>query len=232
MAIKTPWRNLRIRILVLAIVPAILMLICLLTYHVLERLHNAKQEQENFGQIIAMQLASSADFAIITENADSLVPQVNTILAQPMVSSVSVMKADKTVILSKQNKQALEEAQLHYSVPIYQQSLQLDDNDWLVEKAPKQDKQTILGFVDVGLNAEYIYDKERKFVFKSALLAIAVLLGVVGLAVWMAIGLEKPLRAIIGLVGALKNRQFDARVHIKQNGELGALAYHLNLLAA
>lgn len=232
MAIKTPWRNLRIRILVLAIVPAILMLICLLTYHVLARLHNAKQEQENFGQIIAMQLASSADFAIITENADSLVPQVNTILAQPMVSSVSVMKADKTVILSKQNKQALEEAQLHYSVPIYQQSLQLDDNDWLVEKAPKQDKQTILGFVDVGLNAEYIYDKERKFVFKSALLAIAVLLGVVGLAVWMAIGLEKPLRAIIGLVGALKNRQFDARVHIKQNGELGALAYHLNLLAA
>ncbi|MFO1374063.1 MAG: hypothetical protein U1E99_05685 [Agitococcus sp.] len=180
MAIKTPWRNLRIRILVLAIVPAILMLICLLTYHVLERLHNAKQEQENFGQIIAMQLASSADFAIITENADSLVPQVNTILAQPMVSSVSVMKADKTVILSKQNKQALEEAQLHYSVPIYQQSLQLDDDDWLVEKAPEQDKQTILGFVDVGLNAEYIYDKERKFVFKSALLAIAVLLGVVG----------------------------------------------------
>jgi len=107
MAIKTPWRNLRIRILVLAIVPAILMLICLLTYHVLARLHNAKQEQENFGQIIAMQLASSADFAIITENADSLVPQVNTILAQPMVSSVSVMKADKTVILSKQNKSTL-----------------------------------------------------------------------------------------------------------------------------
>jgi signal transduction histidine kinase len=44
--------------------------------------------------------------------------------------------------------------------------------------------------------------------------------------------LEKPLRAIIGLVGAFKNRQFDARVHVKQDGELGALAYHLNLLAA
>ena len=55
---------------------------------------------------------------------------------------------------------------------------------------------------------------------------------VAGLGYWMALSLERPLRAIIGLVGSLKSRQFDARVRIKQDGELGALAYHLNLLGA
>jgi F0F1-type ATP synthase epsilon subunit len=34
------------------------------------------------------------------------------------------------------------------------------------------------------------------------------------------------------MVGALKNRHYETRVSISQEGELGVLAYHLNLLAA
>lgn len=229
MAVAVQW-NLRARILLLALLPAFIMFLCLLAYHVVERLTEAEQEQARFGQIMATQLASSTDFAIISGNFDSLIPQINAVLAQPNVASLSILDQHKKVLWFKQKPMSRE--QIHYEVAVYQQITALDARDWLTYDTQTSPQKTILGFVDIGLNAEYALENEKQIIAKSVGLAVAVLLLVVAVGWSMASSLEQPLRAIIGLVGALKNRQFDERVHIKQNGELGALAYHLNLLAA
>jgi signal transduction histidine kinase len=208
------------------------MFVIMLAYHVFERLHDAQTEQDRSGKIMATQLAAATDFAIMSGNFDSLVPQVDSILAQPGTTTVRILDTNKRVLFSKKNQTATFDPPEYYLETVHQQSLKLDETDWLVNDVPLKEKDTILGFVEISFSSEYILQKEKAIIFKSMALALVVLLLVGGIGLWLAFALEKPLRAIIGLVGALKNRQFEQRVHIKQDGELGALAYHLNLLAA
>ncbi len=231
MALTSKW-SLRTRILLLTSLPAFLMFVIILAYHVFERLHDAQTEQDRSGKIMATQLAAATDFAIMSGNFDSLVPQVDSILAQPGTTTVRILDTNKRVLFSKKNQTATFDPPEYYLETVHQQSLKLDETDWLVNDVPLKEKDTILGFVEISFSSEYILQKEKAIIFKSMALALVVLLLVGGIGLWLAFALEKPLRAIIGLVGALKNRQFEQRVHIKQDGELGALAYHLNLLAA
>ncbi|MBK8326248.1 MAG: response regulator [Moraxellaceae bacterium] len=231
MAITSKW-SLRTRILLLTSLPAFLMFVIMLAYHVFERLHDAQTEQDRSGKIMATQLAAATDFAIMSGNFDSLVPQVDSILAQPGTTTVRILDTNKRVLFSKKNQTATFDPPEYYLETVHQQSLKLDETDWLVNDVPLKEKDTILGFVEISFSSEYILQKEKAIIFKSMALALVVLLLVGGIGLWLAFALEKPLRAIIGLVGALKSRQFEQRVHIKQDGELGALAYHLNLLAA
>ncbi len=231
MAIMSKW-SLRKRTLLLALVPAFLMFAIMLVYHVRVRLQDAEYEQGRSGTIMATQLAASADFAVISGSLDSLTPQIDTILAQPGVASVRILDVEQHVLYAKKNPQYAKSTDWHrYMAAIHQQTLALDRSDWLVE-TPASTEPINLGFVEIGVSSEHILQREHDIIIKSALLGSLVLLIVAGLGFWMAWSLERPLRAIIGLVGALKSRQFTARVHIKQDGELGALAYHLNLLAA
>ena len=231
MAVTSKW-SLRTRILLLTSLPAFLMFVIMLAYHVFERLHDAQREQDRFGKIMATQLAASTDFAIMSGNFDSLIPQVDSILAQAGTTTVRILDANQRVLFNKNNQMPTLDVPEYYRAIVHQQSLKLDDTDWLVNDAPIKKQDTVLGVVEIGFSSEYILQKEKAIIIKSTVLALVVLLLVGGIGLALALALEKPLRAIIGLVGALKNRQFDARVHVKQDGELGALAYHLNLLAA
>ena len=87
MAVTSKW-SLRTRILLLTSLPAFLMFVIMLAYHVYERLHDAEQEQTRSGMIMATQLAAATDFAIMSGSFDGLVPQVDAILAQPGTASV------------------------------------------------------------------------------------------------------------------------------------------------
>ena len=103
MAITSTW-SLRTRILLLASLPAFLMFVIVLAYHVFERLHDAQREQNRFGHIMATQLAAATDFALMSGNFDSLMPQVDAILAQAGTTTVHVLDANKRVLFTKKNQ--------------------------------------------------------------------------------------------------------------------------------
>ena len=159
MAVAFQW-NLRARILLLALLPAFIMFLCLLAYHVFERLAEAEQEQARSGQIMATQLAAATDFAIISGSFDSVIPQIDAVLAQPNVASVSILDIKKRLLFAKQNPTHVE--QVHYWVEVRQQAVSLDENDWLVHESQKNVEQPLLGYVDIGLNAEYVLQKEKQ----------------------------------------------------------------------
>ncbi|MCB1659160.1 MAG: response regulator [Pseudomonadales bacterium] len=231
MAITSKW-SLRTRILLLTSLPAFLMFVIMLAYHVFERLQDAQAEQDRSGKIMATQLAAATDFSIMSGSFDSLIPQIDSILAQPGILSVKVLDPSSQVLFAKNNTSKDIHQQTYYRELVYQQSINLDQSDWLVAEQQPNSQDTVLGSVEIGFSSDYILQQEKTIIIKSIALATIVLLLVGGIGLWLAFALEKPLRAIIGLVGALKNRQFEQRVYVKQDGELGALAYHLNLLAA
>ena len=155
MAVTSKW-SLRTRILLLTSLPAFLMFVIMLAYHVYERLHDAEQEQTRSGMIMATQLAAATDFAIMSGSFDGLVPQVDAILAQPGTASVRVLDANNRLLFSKQHQLPKDEQQQHYTATVYQQTVNLDSNDWLVSDANNNTPKTILGVVDIGFSSAYI----------------------------------------------------------------------------
>ena len=153
---------------------------------VYERLHDAEQEQTRSGMIMATQLAAATDFAIMSGSFDGLVPQVDAILAQPGTASVRVLDANNRLLFSKQHQLPKDEQQQHYTATVYQQTVNLDSNDWLVSDANNNTPKTILGVVDIGFSSAYILQKEKTIILKSVALALIVLLLVGGIGLWLA----------------------------------------------
>ncbi len=231
MAVMSNW-SLKRRTLVLALAPAVLMLLVTMAYHVVARLLDAKHELAQSGALMASQLASSADYAVISGNLDSLGGQVQSLLTQPGVVSIRIFDADHRVLLDKHKPGSAKPNELErFLAPIRQEPVQLDRGDWLVN-VPDRGEVQVLGEVEVGISPDFILERERSIVFTSLFLGALALAAIALLGSAMARDLENPLRAIIGMVGALKNRHFEARVNVGQDGELGVLAYHLNLLAS
>jgi len=231
MALMSRW-SLRRRTVLLALAPALLMLLVLLGYHVYSRLSDSRHEQEQSGALMASQLAASADYAVISGNTDSLEGQVQALLLQPGVAAVRVFDADNRMVLNRQRDKAGKAADWSlFASPIRQQSLSLDSQDWLVADQAAAPEQ-VLGRVEVAISNDFMLAKVQHILVTSLLLGVLALAPILGLGLLMARELETPLRSIIGMVGALKNRHFEERVSIPQEGELGVLAYHLNLLAA
>lgn len=231
MALMSRW-SLRMRTVVLAMVPALLMLMVVLGYHVYARLQDSQHELEQSGALMASQLAASADYAVISGNLDSLEGQIQSLLKQPGVVSVRILDGDRRPLLSRQRQSAGSASDWHlYRADIRQQSLVLDNRDWLAPPEGAAEAMT-LGHVEVGVSSRYMDDKDSAILWNSIWLGLIALVLTAMLGIYMAQDLERPLRSIIGMVGALKNRQFESRVSISQEGELGVLAYHLNLLAA
>jgi hypothetical protein len=98
MAVTSKW-SLRTRILLLTSLPAFLMFVIMLAYHVFERLHDAQTEQDRSGKIMATQLAAATDFAIMSGNFDSLIPQVDSILAQPGTTTVRILDTNQACFI-------------------------------------------------------------------------------------------------------------------------------------
>ena len=231
MALMSRW-SLRQRTLVLALLPAFLMLCMVLAFHIHVRLQDARHEHEQSGVLMASQLAASADYAVISGNLDSLEGQVGSLLTQPGVVSVRILDGENRVLLDRNLSKANPVTDRHlYQAAIKQQSLALDSQDWLVSGQGGNASQ-VLGYVEIGVSSRYQLEKDKGIFINSFLLGLAALIPIAVLGIFMAGDLERPLRSIIGMVGALKNRHYETRVAIRQEGELGVLAYHLNLLAA
>ncbi|HEX5278234.1 MAG TPA: response regulator [Fluviicoccus sp.] len=231
MALMSRW-NLRRRTLLLALAPAILMLCVLLGYHVYARLNDSRHELEQSGILMASQLAASADYAVISGNLSSLEGQIQGLLGQPGVVSVRILDMDDRILLSRQKPDAGVASDWHrYQASIRQQSIALDSEDLMVS-GQDVSPDPVVGKVEIGISGRFMLDKVQDILLNSLLLGLLALAPIMALGVLMARDLEAPLRSIIGMVGALKNRHFEARVTISQEGELGVLAYHLNLLAS
>ncbi|RZU47534.1 signal transduction histidine kinase [Fluviicoccus keumensis] len=231
MALMSKW-SLRRRTLVLALAPALLMLCVLMGYHVYARLSDSRHELEQSGVLMATQLAAAADYAVISGNLDSLEGQVQGLLKQPGVVSVRLFDMDNRVLLSRQKPDAGTPSEWHrYLATIHQQSIALDNQDLLVAGQASSPNPAV-GKVEIGISGRYMLDKIQSIPLNSLFLGLLALAPILALGGLMARDLEAPLRSIIGMVGALKNRHFEARVSIAHEGELGVLAYHLNLLAS
>lgn len=229
MMIMREW-SLRRRMLFLGVVPALLMLILLLGYLLQTRLSDAERELSSSGQLMARQLAASADYAVISGNVESLIGQADALLRQPGVVRVRMLAEDGSLLLERQSSQFHPSKSMRrYTSPIESVALDASVQDWLTpleSAAPR-----LLGRVEISLSNDMALEREREILFTGLVLGILALVATIMLANAVAARVRRPLDAVVAMVEKLEAREFAARVNIESGGEIGKLGLHLNALA-
>lgn len=229
MALMREW-SLRRRMLFLGLVPAVLMLILLQGYLLQTRLSDVERELAGSGQLMARQLAASADYAVISGNMESLSGQVTALLNQPGVVRIRLFAADGGLLLEKQSSLFHpSQSMRRYTAPIESVALGADVEDWL---APLEGTASrLLGRVEISISNDMALAREREILFTGLVLGALALAATVMLANAVADRVRRPLDAVVAMVERLEAREFDARVNVEAGGELGKLGMHLNALA-
>lgn len=229
MALMRNW-SLRHRALFLGVVPALLMLMLLLGYLLQARLTDAERELAGKGELMARQLAASADYAVISGNVDSLRGQIDVLMHQPGVVQVRVLGADSALLLQQRSPQFKSHLVVRrFSSDIRPALLGVAAEDWL---APASATHPLLGRVEISINEELALAREREILLTGLVLGALALISSVLLANRMSALVRRPLGAVVDLVEKLEQRQFDARVELNDGGEIGELGRRLNALAA
>lgn len=229
MALMRNW-SLRHRALFLGVAPALFMLVLLLGYLLQARLTDTERELAGNGELMARQLAASADYAVISGNVDSLRGQVDALVHQPGVVQVRVLGAGNTVLLQQRSAQFQPQlAVRRFSSDIRPAQLGTAAEDWL---APSRAAPPLLGRVEISISRELALAREHEILMTGLMLGTLALIISVLLANRMSALLRRPLEAVASQVEQLEKRQFDARVEVSDGGEIGALGQRLNTLAA
>lgn len=229
MAMMREW-SLRRRMLFLGVVPALFMLMLLLGYLLQARLSDAERELAGNGQLMARQLAASADYAVISGNVESLAGQVEALLQQPGVVRVRVFASDGGLLLERQSPRFHpSQSMRRYTAPIESVALGASVQDWLapLDSAAPQ----LLGRVEISLSNDTALAREREILFTGLVLGVLALSATFMLANAVAARVRRPLDAVLAMVEKLEAREFTARVNVEAGGEIGKLGAHLNALA-
>lgn len=229
MALMRDW-SLRRSMLVLGMVPALFMLVLLSGYLLQARLSDAEREMSVSGQLMARQLAASADYAVISGNLEGLSGQIDALLTQPGVVRVRILAADGAVLLERLGRRFDTGLSLRrYRSPIESLGVGSDVGDWLApldNAAPLQ-----LGKVEISISNDMVLAREREILFTGLMLGLLALAATFMLAQAVATRMRRPLDAVIAMVDRLESRDFGARVSPDTGGEIGKLGAHLNVLA-
>ncbi|MFN3586080.1 MAG: ATP-binding protein [Moraxellaceae bacterium] len=223
------WR-LRERMLFLALAPALLMLVLLLGYFLQARMSDVDRELSGNGQLMARQLAASADYAVISGNTDSLRGQLDALLRQPGVVRVRLYDAGG-VLLLEQVARRFQPGQpvRDFTAAIEPLGQGSTGDDWLAP--PAHGVPQLLGRVEISISNELVLAREREILFTGLILGCLALVVTFLLASFVAQRFRRPLEAVVDMVGRLQAREFSARVDVGTGGEIGALGEHLNALA-
>lgn len=187
--IRLSQRQLRLVVLLLALVPAMIVLIVMLATATQIRLQEDMRQLDSSEQQTVKLLAASADYALMS-NQPSLINTVMMRVAQrPEVAALRIYDASGRLWWQERRsaKRGLlaEDGLRHYSAEIVTPTPPPDPDDWLGADVvmPRADK---LGEVHLWIATEVIVQHERSILFQIGMLGFCVLLLIFAVAWWLA----------------------------------------------
>jgi diguanylate cyclase (GGDEF)-like protein len=240
--------HIRSRVLVLAILPA-LMIAVLLTAHAtkqsLSELDNGLHER---GRTIALQLAAAAEYGVVSGNAAILRALVQQTMNQGnAIQSVMVIdNLGRTLAVSgkpvlpqtvhAESTAAMPgewdgEGHMMFSAPVTRGEVQIDDYNDLLD-VNEATRNQVVGQVYVVLATANLAELKERLVGHNLLIGL-VGLALSGLLGWrIGRGIALPIHTMAGAVDKIADGQLDARVAEASPGELGALERGFNTMAS
>jgi len=222
------------RTLLLGLGPALVISVILSGYFINARILDVKQELDNKGQLIAIQLASTADYFVLTGNQSIISPLARVVLEDEDVQYIEVEDIGGGLLYSQSDLGFLsgqdedDKGLLRwYQADIIQYDVLVDEDDWFT----KENKEKILGQVRVGLSESFVKKRQNEIIVHAGLI-VSVALIICALIAWLSgAKLAKPISRLSDVVDNMTHGDYSARIKETATGEVGQLQSGINLLA-
>ena len=227
MILRRGW-NIHTRTQLISVGPALLLTLLLTGFFTFARLQDLRQELNHYGQLIANQLAPASTYGVISGNVGVLDALLQATLETPHVRFLEVR--DRTGKILVYVEQAPGSGHASSQVEIFQAPIQRPSIA-LGNPAEQPSADAYLGYVVVGMSNDAFNTRQQEILFKATLLALFALALTFILARRLARHLSQPLSAMSQAVSAIQAGNYQTTLPEVGEGELQALARHINNLA-
>lgn len=239
--------NIRTRVLVLAILPALVIAVLLTMYSTRHSLRELDDGLHERGRIIAIQLAAACEYGVISGNHTILQNLVQQTMTQESDIQAVLVTDNQGHTLAVSGKPILQEViqkesqaprpgewnvenNIMFSAPVIRSTVEIDDYQSLTESDARQDNK-VAGQVFVVLATADLANLKSNMIGRNLLIAFCGLV-ISGLIGWrMGRGIAQPIHAMAGAVAKVADGQLDTRLPETSKGELGALEQGFNEMA-
>ncbi|GAA6135282.1 ATP-binding protein [Oceaniserpentilla sp. 4NH20-0058] len=222
------------RTLILGLGPALILSIVLSGYFINVRIQDVKHELDNKGQLIALQLASTSDYFVLTGNQSIISPLTRVLLEDKDVEFIEIEDIAGGVLFSQSdvkfdaNPIGEDKGLLRwYQADIIQYDVLADDDEWFTQE--KEEK--VLGQVRVGLSTHFVEQRQNGIILNAFIIA-GVAMGLCGLIAWLSgARLVTPISKLSSIVERMAQGDYSARTTETASGEVKQLQEGVNTLA-
>lgn len=221
--------------LLLGLVPALILSFILATYFISARIKDASHELDNKGQLVALQLAASSDYFVLTSNEAIVKPLTKALLDDRDVEYIEIEDINGNLLFSQHDHTSPDaqtaRGQLRwYQADIVQYNILMDDEDWF--NSQQNQNQQILGQVRIGLSESSVFERQKDILLHALFIALVALF-IVGLVGWLsAQRLARPIHLLSNAVKQMREGDYKIRVGVTSSAEVGQLQEGVNTLAS
>lgn len=190
------------------------------------------------GELIAEALAESSQYGVVSGNLDYIHRNIRHLLeGDPSIAAIEVLRPDQQSLVSGSNGKHLSEA------PRFEAAIRADvpeisafDRGDIPHAALPEDGASFhtsapSGYVRVTMSPGPLLDKQRERLYLGVLVALLATLISVGGGLYLARGLSKPLRAVMGALRNIRRGDFSIALRPRAHGELGELQAAIERMA-
>lgn len=243
----THW-GIRARVMLAAVLPMLALAVLLTAYYTHSRLTALDDALSARGRAIARQLAAASEYAVFSDNRESLQQIASAVLAEDDVAGVGIID-DRGQVMARSgmldrqlppvsNTPATESSQLiqgptlRLIEPIRPSRLELDDGFAAITLgSAAQLNERPLGSVVVEMSLRRLQQQRNELLWASAGSVLMVLLGSILLASRLSRGVSGPIRVVAETVTRIGQGNLHERVPLLGGGSLATLSKGVNEMA-
>ena len=228
---RLPLYSIRSRMLMIALLPAILIEFGIVTYFTTQTLVTAENAMHARASNAARHLADALPYALLSGNSIRVNALLSTEVANSQLSYARVTEANGRLIAHSGEalRAAMQDNDYHQRI-----DLRFPDPDFLGARpihSRLREANVMLGNLEVGVSLDQISAFKRDTLIQAAILMLLAL-GITGMLAWrLSIRLAGQLQHVGQVVGRLACDDLTVRTQLPPVGEVGALAAGVNNMA-
>jgi diguanylate cyclase (GGDEF)-like protein len=241
--IFTGWR-IRHKLLLLALLPAVLVAVALGAYFINSGLGALDAELRSRGQATARYLAPASEYGMISGNRNNLQSLAQAAMREPDVQTVLIIDAAGHTLAASGRQGSLRftpglrgrvdegAGWLGFSAPIMRSSVELDDYLDAQQESKNQHGADVLGQVYVELTTLGLQQQRAGLLWTGLAILFAGAVVAALLARRMAHSVSQPVMRLVEAVHAMEGGKLDTRVPASSSAEFAVLERGFNQMAA
>jgi signal transduction histidine kinase/ActR/RegA family two-component response regulator len=216
---------------IISLGPALLLTLLLIGFFTFVRIQDLRQELNHTGQLIANQLAPASEPGVVLGDMDALTGLMRATLSMPNVRYVEIQDSANNVLVYIE--QPTQDEHQSRQMEIFQAPIHAPHAGMLRSTAATTPMaEHYMGRVLVGMSSEAFSRRQQEILLKAGILALCALAFTFLLARRLALSLAQPISDMGEALKAMQQGDYSTPLPVSDDAELGALARHINNLAA